>query len=78
MRVLVVEDEPLIRLLAVDILEAAGFAVTDASSVAAALLAAGDERFDAAVIDLGTLAGCTAPEPIRSGGYVAGVGFEPT
>jgi CheY-like chemotaxis protein len=53
MRVLVVEDEPLIRMLAVDMLEAEGHAVADACSAAAALRLAHQARYDAAVIDLG-------------------------
>ncbi|MBX9698798.1 MAG: response regulator, partial [Acetobacteraceae bacterium] len=53
MRVLVVEDEPMIRLLACDILEAEGWSVVGVSTAAAALAAARAEGFDAAVIDLG-------------------------
>lgn len=53
MRVLVVEDEPLIRLLASDILEASGHVVSDAGSAAAALALAARHRFDVAVVDLG-------------------------
>lgn len=53
MQVLVVEDEPLIRLLAVDILLAAGHAVSDASSAAGARALVARHRFDTAVIDLG-------------------------
>ena len=53
MRVLVVEDETLIRLLATDILEAAGHAVQAAGSAAGAIALAARHRFDAAVVDLG-------------------------
>lgn len=54
-RVLVVEDEPLIRMLAVDILGALGFAVAEAASAAEALAAgpASLGRLHAAMIDLG-------------------------
>jgi DNA-binding response OmpR family regulator len=53
MRVLVIEDEPLIRLLVADILDAAGHATLGVSTAAAALQAARVQRFDVAVMDLG-------------------------
>jgi DNA-binding response OmpR family regulator len=55
MRILVVEDEPLIRLFVVDILEDAGFVVVEATSAAEAMaqLGSGSLPFDAAIIDVG-------------------------
>lgn len=53
MRVLVVEDEPLIGFLAEELLEAAGHAVRLAGSAKAALRLAEAEAFDVAVVDLG-------------------------
>lgn len=53
-RVLLVEDEPLIRLLAMDVLEAAGCTVVGVSMARDAVAAVqGGGRFDAAVTDLG-------------------------
>src|SRR5450755_4299818 len=54
-RIMVVEDEPLIRLFVVDILEDAGFAVVEAASAAEAIrqLGSGSLPFDAAIIDVG-------------------------
>lgn len=53
MRVLVVEDEPLIGFLAEELLEAAGHVVRLAGSAEAALRLAQGEAFDVAVVDLG-------------------------
>lgn len=53
MRVLVVEDEPLIGFLAEELLEAAGHAVRLAGSAEAALRQATCQAFDVAVVDLG-------------------------
>ena len=53
MQVLIIEDEPLIRLLATDILEAEGWTTTGVSTAAAPLAAVRTRRFDAAIIDLG-------------------------
>jgi DNA-binding response OmpR family regulator len=54
-RILVVEDEPLIRLFVADILEDAGFKVEEAANAAEALtlLAPGSLPFDAVIIDVG-------------------------
>lgn len=54
-RILVVEDEPLIRLFVVDILEDAGFAVVEAGDAAEAMrhLHEPDATFDAVIIDVG-------------------------
>lgn len=53
MRVLVVEDEPLIGFLAEDLLESAGHAVRLAGSAEAALRLAEGQDFEVAVVDLG-------------------------
>lgn len=53
MRVLVVEDEPLIGFLAEDLLESAGHAVRLAGSAEAALRLAEGQGFEVAVVDLG-------------------------
>lgn len=52
-RVLVVEDEPLIRLLALDVLESAGCDVVGVATAQDAVAAVQTECFDAAVTDLG-------------------------
>jgi DNA-binding NtrC family response regulator len=54
-RILVVEDEPLIRMIAVEALQDAGFGVAEAASAAEAMahLVGDDLRFDAAIIDIG-------------------------
>jgi DNA-binding response OmpR family regulator len=54
-RILVVEDEPLIRMIAVEALLDAGFEVGEAANAAEAMahLDRGDVRFDAAIIDIG-------------------------
>ncbi|MCW3474883.1 response regulator [Limobrevibacterium gyesilva] len=54
-RILVVEDEPLIRMVAVDTLRDAGFQVEEAASAAEAMAKVHDGgwRFDAAIIDIG-------------------------
>ncbi|MGN6549392.1 MAG: response regulator [Pararhizobium sp.] len=54
-RVLVVEDEPLIRMIAVDALEMGGFLVEEAGSAREALtkLESGGIRIDAALVDVG-------------------------
>jgi DNA-binding response OmpR family regulator len=54
-RVLVVEDEPLIRLFVADILEDAGFTVEEAAHAAEAVshMGAGGDPFVAVVIDVG-------------------------
>jgi len=51
LRVLVVEDEPLIRWSIVETLTRAGCAVTEAGDAASALQAAAAEDFDAVVLD---------------------------
>jgi len=53
MRVLVVEDESLIAMLAVDLLEQAGHAVTLAGAAAPAIELARSGGFDVAVVDIG-------------------------
>jgi len=50
-RVLVVDDEPLIRWSLAELLTEGGYAVTEASDGASALAQASDERFDAIVLD---------------------------
>lgn len=60
MQVLVVEDEALIRLLAADILEAAGCTTISAGTAAEAHRLAARLRFDAAVLDLGLPDRCGA------------------
>ena len=54
-RVLIVEDEALVRMFAVDALEDAGFAIAEAASAGDALqaLAAGGGSIKAVVVDLG-------------------------
>src|SRR5262245_661573 len=52
-RVLLVEDEVLVSALAVDILDELSFDVVEAASAKAALAAAGSDRFDVAIIDVG-------------------------
>jgi CheY-like chemotaxis protein len=52
-RILVVEDEPLVRLVAVDSLVDAGFQVEEAGSATEALAKLNAGRIDAAVIDIG-------------------------
>ncbi len=54
-RILVVEDEPLIRMIAVEALLDAGFGVDEAANAAEAMahLGGGALRFDAAIIDIG-------------------------
>jgi len=54
-RILVVEDEPLIRLFVADILEDAGFTVVEAASSADAIkqMSPGQPPFDAVIIDVG-------------------------
>ena len=54
-RILIVEDEPLIRMFVVDTLEDSGFQVIEADSAADALgkLGAADEVFAAVIIDVG-------------------------
>lgn len=54
-RVLIVEDEALVRMFAVDALEDAGFAIAEAANAADALqvLEAGPESIRAVVVDLG-------------------------
>jgi DNA-binding response OmpR family regulator len=55
MRILVVEDEPLIRLFVFDTLEDAGFHVVEAANAAEAIALMGPDclSFDAVVIDVG-------------------------
>jgi len=54
-RILIVEDEPLIRMFVVDTLEDSGFQVTEADSAADALAKLGAEgsAFAAVIIDVG-------------------------
>jgi DNA-binding response OmpR family regulator len=54
-RILVVEDEPLIRLFVADILEEAGFTVEEAANAAEAASKLGPDTtpFDAVIIDVG-------------------------
>lgn len=54
-RILVVEDEPLIRLFVADILADAGFTVEEAANAAEAIRQLGPDAipFDAAIIDVG-------------------------
>ncbi|MBI1180095.1 MAG: response regulator [Alphaproteobacteria bacterium] len=54
-RVLIVEDEVLVRMVAVDVLADMGFQVEEAGTAAEALekLRAAGDRFDAAIIDIG-------------------------
>lgn len=52
--ILVVEDEPLVRMLTVDIVEELGFRAEEAGSATEAMTkAASGGRFEAAIIDLG-------------------------
>ena len=52
-RVLVVEDEPLIRLLVMDVLESAGYEVVGVATAGDAIMAVQAGSFVAAVTDLG-------------------------
>lgn len=53
-RILMVEDEALIRMLTTDMLEVLGFAVAEAGTAAEAMeIAAGDQPLAAALVDLG-------------------------
>jgi DNA-binding response OmpR family regulator len=54
-RILIVEDEPLIRLFVADILEDAGFAIVEAANAEEAIrqLGPGSPLFDAVIIDVG-------------------------
>lgn len=53
-RILVVDDEPLIRLITVDALTAAGYDVSEAATAAEAMMKfSGNPTFAAAIIDLG-------------------------
>jgi DNA-binding response OmpR family regulator len=54
-RILIVEDEPLIRMFVVDSLEEYGFEVAESDSAAGAMaeLAAENHPFDAVIIDVG-------------------------
>jgi CheY-like chemotaxis protein len=63
-RILVVEDEPLVRLVAVDSLEDAGFQVEEAGSATEAVVKLNAGSIDAAVIDIGL--------PDRGGDVLAG------
>jgi len=55
LRILIVEDEPLIRMFVVDSLEEYGFEVAEADSAAGAMaeFAAENRPFDAVIIDVG-------------------------
>jgi len=65
-RILIIEDEPLIRMFVVDSLEDSGFQVEEAENAAQALakLAAGNASIDAIIIDVGL--------PDRPGDKLAG------
>lgn len=53
-RILMVEDEALIRMLTADMLEVLGFDVAEAGTAAEAMaIAAGDQPLSAALVDLG-------------------------
>jgi DNA-binding response OmpR family regulator len=54
-RILIVEDEPLIRLFVADILEDAGFAIVEAANADEAIRQLGPDSppFDAVIIDVG-------------------------
>lgn len=60
-RVLILEDEPLIAMLLVDILEGAGFTIAGpAYDVAQALTIVSDNNIDVAILDINLGAGATS------------------